>query len=115
MKTTWQHVLALSLPFAAILMTAPVVSAHDNDSRREHGQIHRDLGEIHRDFHQTPYSRREHRRFHKQLKREHRAADRELRNGWRRDDDGYGYGNRYYDNSGYGGRPSYGDSYRYGR
>lgn len=97
MKTSWQKALALGLPLAAILMTAPVVSAHDNDSRGEHGQIHRDLGDLHEDFHQTPYSRREHKRFHKQLKREHRALDRELRDG-RRDDDRYDYGSRsYYD------------------
>ncbi len=113
MKTSWKNAFVLSLPLAGLLLTAPVVSAHDLQD--EHRQIHRDLGAIHEDFHQTPYSQREHKRFHKQLKREHRAADRELRNGWRRANDGYGDGDRYYDNSGYGGRRSYGDSYRYDR
>jgi hypothetical protein len=113
MKTSWQKALAMSLPLAAILVTAPVVSAHDNDSQREHRQIHRDLGDIHEDFHQTPSSRREHKRFHRQLKREHRAADRDLRNNWRRSDDRYNYGDRYYDNHGYG--DAYADRYRYGR
>src|SRR2546428_4147290 len=114
--------LPCALPLAGLLIAAPEAFAHGNSW--EHRQIHRDLGAWHDEFHQFPHSRREHRRFHRELRGEHRALDRDLRNGWGRYGyDRYGYGRSYDDDPsggspsdqyGYGGQPYYGDPYGYG-
>src|SRR4051812_16014566 len=83
MRTVLKTVFFAGLPLAGLLMTTPVVFAHDS----AHREIHRDLGRMHEDFHQMPHSRGEHRQFHREMKQEHYALDRELRNSR----GGYGY------------------------
>ena len=90
MYTTLKKTLLAAFPLAGVLAAAPMTFAHD---RGEHTAIHQELGNRHADFHQSPYSRREHLRFHKELKREHRARDWGQRNDWRQ----YSYGRSYND------------------
>src|SRR5215475_2966928 len=101
MRLRFTNTLLAALPLAGLLFVTPAAFAY-HDSW-EHEGIHEDLDRMHEEFHQFPHSKREHRRFHKELKREHKALDRSLRDDWNRygsNRSGYGrysYGRPYYD------------------
>jgi hypothetical protein len=123
MKATLKKTLLAALPLAGLLFFPLSVSAHDD----EHGALHDDLNAMHREFHNGPYNKQEHKRFHKWAKRQHKDFHRDAwyeRHGYDNGDWYRGrqyYGNDYYRRRGqycppnyYGSSGYYGNSPYYG-
>jgi len=121
MQVKLKKILFAAVPLAGLLFMNSPASAHDDRRGRlhddRHGAYHDRRGDLHQEFHGHPYSKGEHRRFHRYLKRDHRDFHKDR--DWRRDyHDRDWYGGRryndddYYRGGWYGGRRSGDDSYR---
>src|SRR5262245_61901981 len=101
MRAIGKRFLLAVLPLAGVLMFTMPVLAHDNDNWERDK-----LDDLHREYHQHPYTRSQHRRFHKWLKQEDRDSYRDRYRGYRGyDDDRWYYSRRSYDDDCY--RPRY--------
>jgi hypothetical protein len=83
MKTVFKKTLVAALPLVGLLWGVAPASVHADDWRPErfpdrfgpvHQQAYERLSGLHEEFHEHPFSRQEHDRFHQWLTREQQRA-----------------------------------------
>jgi hypothetical protein len=97
MRAIVKRSLLAVLPLAGVLLFTAPASAHDD--YRHYNWEHDKFDDLHREYHQHPYSKKQHQRFHKWLNQDYRDSQRARYRGYRGyDDNRWYYSRRSYDN-----------------